>query len=103
MYIYNVTVHVALPVRDAWLEWMQQTHIPQMLATGKFSEARLCRVLSEEQTGGVTYAIQYRTKNRELLDRYYREDAPRLRRESEERFGEHCLAFRTELELLSEH
>jgi hypothetical protein len=82
---------------------MQQTHIPEVLATGKFEEARLCRVLADEQHGGVTYAIQYLAPSRERLEQYYREDAPRLRQLGIDRFGDKFLAFRTELELVSQH
>ncbi len=103
MFIYNVTINVEPDIRDAWLEWMQQTHIPEMLATGKFHEARICRVLVEEETGGFTYAVQYSTSSKKLLEDYYREDAERMRREGIERFGEKFVAFRTELQIVSEH
>ena len=103
MIIYNVTIHVEEEACDAWLEWMQQTHIPEVLATGKFEEARLCRVLVDEQNGGVTFAIQYLAPSREQLDRYYREDAHRLRQQGIDRFGDKIVAFRTELELVSQH
>lgn len=103
MIIYNVTTHIEEEACDAWLEWMQQTHIPEVLATGKFEEARLCRVLVDEQNGGVTFAVQFLAPSREILDRYYREDAPRLRQEGIDRFGDKFVAFRTELELVSQH
>lgn len=103
MYIYNVTINIESSIRDTWLEWMQQTHIPAMLATGKFSDARICRVMVEEETGGSTYAVQYRTESREQMERYYCEDAERLRQDSQNRFGDRAVAFRTELEIISEH
>ena len=103
MLIYNVTIHVETSIRDAWLQWMQSEHIPEMLATGKFTEARLCRVLVDEETGGVTYAVQYLTASEKLLQEYYREDAVRMRQKGVDRFGDQCVAFRTELELVSQH
>ena len=103
MYIYNVTINVDTSIHPQWLEWMTQTHIPQMLGTGKFRTARICRVLLEEETGGITYAVQYQTDSREQLEAYYREDAARMRQDGFERFGEAFVAFRTELEIVSEH
>ena len=103
MYIYNVTIHVEDTVRDAWLEWMQSIHIPEMLATGKFTEARLCRVMVADESGGVTYAVQYFTTSQKLLEDYYREDAARLRQDGLDRFGDQCVAFRTELEIIGQH
>ena len=82
---------------------MQHKHIPEMLATGKFSSARMVRVLIEEEMGGTTYSVQYTTDSRETLQKYYHEDAPALRDEGVKLFGDKMLSFRTELELISEH
>ena len=46
-----------------------------MLACGKFTSARMVRVLVEEEMGGVTYSVQYETDSKETLGRYYEEDA----------------------------
>jgi phosphoribosylamine-glycine ligase len=82
---------------------MQHKHIPEILATGKFTAARLVRVLIEEEMGGVTYSAQYTTDSKETLEKYYQEDAPGFREEGAKLFGEKMLAFRTELEVISEH
>ncbi len=103
MIIYNVTTNIHESVHDQWLHWMQQKHIPEILATGKFSTARLVKVLVEEEMGGVTYSVQYTTNSKATLDKYYIEDAPKLREEALQLFGDKMLAFRTELELISEH
>ena len=103
MIIYNVTTNIHESIHGQWLEWMRDIHIPQMLATGKFSAAKLVRVLVEEQMGGVTYAVQFTTDSKETLERYYHEDAPALRLESQKLFADKALSFRTELELISEH
>jgi phosphoribosylamine-glycine ligase len=83
--------------------WMQHKHIPEILATGKFSSARMVRVLIEEEMGGVTYAVQYTTDSKETLAKYYQEDAPGFREEGLKLFGDKMLAFRTELEVISDH
>jgi phosphoribosylamine-glycine ligase len=85
------------------MKWMQEKHINDVLATGKFSTARMVKVLVEEEMGGTTYSIQYTTDSKETLQRYYQEDAPKLRNEGQGLFGDKILAFRTELELISEH
>ncbi|MFY8110847.1 MAG: DUF4286 family protein [Flavobacterium sp.] len=103
MIIYNVTINIHESVHDKWMIWMQQKHIPEILATGKFSNARMVRVLVEEEMGGLTYSVQYTTDSRETLQKYYQEDAPALREEGLKLFGDKMLAFRTELEVISEH
>jgi hypothetical protein len=103
MILYNVTINIHESVHDQWMKWMQEKHINDMLATGKFSSARMVKVLVEEDMGGTTYSIQFTTDSKETLQRYYDEDAPKLRAESASLFGDKMMAFRTELELISEH
>lgn len=102
MIIYNVTINIHESVHDQWLDWMQTKHIADMLATGKFTSARLVRVLIEEEMGGTTYSAQFMTDSKATLEKYYQENAPKLRAESQHLFGDKMLAFRTELEVISE-
>jgi hypothetical protein len=101
MYIYNVTININETVCKEWLTFMD-THIINVLNTGKFTSAKLTEVLVEEEMGGKTYSIQYTANTREDLDAYYKEDADRLRLESTKKFGDKMLAFRTELKLIKE-
>ncbi|MGB5818510.1 MAG: DUF4286 family protein [Saonia sp.] len=103
MYIYNVTINIDESVHDQWFIWMRETHIPEMLATGKFTHAKMCKVLVAEEMGGTTYSVQYTTANKETLERYYTEDADQMRQKGMMLFPNKFVAFRTELEIISEH
>lgn len=102
MYIYNVTINIEGSIHDRWLHWMKTEHIPAMLATGKFSKALMMRVLVDEEMGGTTYSVQYTTDSKETLQKYYSENAAQLRAQSKPFEGK-FVAFRTELEIVSEH
>ncbi|MEJ1223143.1 DUF4286 family protein [Sediminicola sp. 1XM1-17] len=102
MYIYNVTTNIEDSAHEQWLSWMQNTHIPEMLATGKFTKAKMCRVMVEEQMGGTTYSVQYTTDSKETLKKYYTEDAPAMRQNGLKLFADKMVAFRTELEIIGE-
>lgn len=101
MYIYNVTINIDETVHKEWLTWME-SHIPNVLNTGKFISAKLTEVLVDEEMGGKTYSVQYTATTREELDDYYKEDAEKLQVESLKKFGDKMLAFRTELKLIKE-
>ena len=103
MIIYNVTTNIHESVHDQWLSWMQTKHIPEILATKKFTSAKIVKVLIEEEMGGTTYSVQYTTDSKTTLQKYYEDDAPSFRAEALQLFGDKMLAFRTELELISEH
>jgi len=99
MIIYNVTVNIDDSVHDKWLTWIKE-HIPKVLATGKFDGATFSKVMVEEEMGGQTYSIQYRSYSREALNKYYQEDADELRQEGLKKFADKMVAFRTELEVI---
>ncbi|MEL4306613.1 DUF4286 family protein [Joostella sp. CR20] len=103
MYIYNVTTNIEETAEANWLLWMKEEHIPEMLATGKFSNAIMTKVLVEEEMGGTTYSVQYFTKDKDTLKRYYAEDADALRSKALKKFANKMVSFRTELEIVSEH
>ncbi len=102
MIIYNITVNIDDSVHQEWLEWMKTDHIPKVLSTGKFEKATLSQVLVEEDMGGQTYSIQYRSYSREALEAYYKEDADGLRQEGIAKFADKMLAVRTELKIIDE-
>ena len=102
MFIYNVTINIDDSAHDEWLIWIKQ-HIPAVLATGKFEKATLTKVLVDEDMGGQTYSVQYKSYSREALDAYYKEDADKLRNEGLKKFADKMLAFRTELEIVDEY
>lgn len=102
MIIYNETVNIDESVHNEWLIWIKE-HIPKVLGTGKFEKATLTQVLVEEDMGGVTYSIQYRSYSREALDAFYKQDADRLQQEGLKKFADKMLAFRTELQIIDEY
>ncbi|MBU2949901.1 DUF4286 family protein [Tamlana agarivorans] len=101
MYIYNETMNVDDSVHDAWLIWIK-AHIPKVLGTGKFEKATLTKVLVEEEMGGQTYSVQYRSYSREALDAFYRDDAEKFRLEGLKNFADKMLTFKTELQIVNE-
>lgn len=101
MYIYNVTINIDETVHLEWLTWME-THILDVLNTGRFISAKLTEVLVEEEMGGRTYSIQYTANTKEDLDDYYKNEAEKLQGESLKKFGDKMLTFRTELKLIKE-
>jgi hypothetical protein len=95
MIIYNVTIKIDLDVHDLWLRWMKEEHIARVLETGCFDDAKIFRVLEENTTDGITYAIQYKTDSMSRYFDYKAQHAPRLQKEGAEMFPGKFSAFRT--------
>jgi hypothetical protein len=99
MIVYNVTVSIDPEVHEAWIAWMKDVHIPEVLATGFFLENRIMRVHGEDE-GVISYAFQYLLPDMDSLLKYQQEHAPRLQKDHSERFQGRFAAFRTVLEVV---
>lgn len=95
MIIYNVTINIDADVHADWLEWMKNEHIPAVMATNMFVENRFARVLSEEPGEGFTYSVQYLLNNIGDYEIYRTVYAPALQAETEKRYKDKFVAFRT--------
>jgi hypothetical protein len=99
MILYNVTVNVDNDVKEEWLSWMKNVHIPEILATGLFLDNRIFKVMVNEESG-TTYSVQYTLSSIDDYERYKTEHAPRLQKDHAARYGNKTVAFRTLLELV---
>ena len=102
MILYSVTVNIDHEVHEEWLAWMRETHIPDVMATGRFKESRIGKVIAQDQ-GGVTYSIQYLASDMESYHRYIHEDSPKLQTEHTERYEGKFVAFRTIIEVVESY
>jgi len=99
MLIYNVTVQVEDSIREEWLTWMRSVHIPEVLDTGCFLEAKISQIHAED-VGGVSYSIQYLSPSKQALERYQQDFAPTLQQKHTLRYEGKFVAFRTILSLI---
>ena len=85
-----------------WLQWMQDVHIPDVMATGCFLSYRILKVLTNATDDeGVNYSIQYDAASMADYERYREQFAPAMQQQTRERYRERVLAFRTLLEVIS--
>jgi hypothetical protein len=102
MVVYNVTVNIDFDIHAEWLQWMNAVHIPGVLKSGCFIDARICRVLVDDETGE-TYSIQYTAESMQKLEEYQELFAPALQQEHRQRYEGKFAAFRTTMEVVGQH
>ena len=95
MIVYNVTVKVDLDIHEMWVRWMKEDHIPQVLETGCFTDHKFYRIMEENQSDGMTYAIQYFTPELSKYFDYQNNHAPALQKEMKDTWPDKYAAFRT--------
>lgn len=79
---YEVQAVVDVELASAWEHYMLSEHIPDVLLSGCFIEARLDR----GERGH--FRVRYRCADQATLERYLAEHAPMLRAEAVRRFPE---------------
>lgn len=98
--IYNITLNVDHSIATEWLQWMKSVHIPDVMLTGMFTEYRILHLLGDEDSGGLTYAVQYTCRDMETYKQYTEVFAPALQAEHTARYKDKFVAFRTLLEIV---
>lgn len=100
MIIYNVTIKVAHSIADDWLVWLKEEHIPDIIKTGCFTEARILQLLEVEEADGLTYAVQYYAESKALYNRYIKEYSAEMRKKGTEKWGDKFVAFRSVMQIV---
>jgi Domain of unknown function (DUF4286) len=100
MILYNVTIKLDWSIHDAWLQWMETEHIPEVINTGCFTNANLARLLEIDDSEGPTYATQYFSGSRELYERYISVYAGIMRQKGFDKWGNRFAAFRSLMEVV---
>ena len=102
MIVYNVTVKIEHDIHDHWLEWMQEVHIPEVMATRCFKKWSLNKLLGTDEEEGITYAVQYHCPSFEKLQFYQANFATALQADYKKQFQGKYVVFRSLLELIAE-
>ncbi len=101
MFIYNVSVKTDASIATAWERWMLHEHMPELLATGLFSECRLSRLAdTDDEDDSPTYSAQYTCPSRAEYERYIAQHAAAMRQKGLDKFGGGFVAFRSVMDVL---
>lgn len=100
MYIYNITSKVDWQIHNAWLQWIKEFFLPEMLNTGCFKEYRIVKLLEVDETDGPTYAIQLTAVHIADYNRYQEIFAATLNRKYLSMWGEKVVSFSSLMQIV---
>lgn len=100
MIVYNVTIKVEWAIHDAWLQWMQQEHMPELISTGCFHEYKLLRLIEIDEEEGPTYAAQYYAHSKALYNQYIEKFSAEKREKAFQKWGNRFIAFRSVMQVV---
>lgn len=100
MFIYNVTTQVDHSIQQAWLQWIKEEHIPEIINTGCFTQGTVLHLLEIDDSEGSTYAVQYIAESKALYNRYLDKFAPLMRQKAIDKWGNKFIAFRSLMQVI---
>lgn len=100
MIIYNVTTKINWSIQEAWVKWMQEKHLPQIMDTGCFTKLQFVKLLDTDEDDGPTYAAQFYANSIEQYNEYVEKYGPALRKDAKDTWGANLISFRSLMEVL---
>jgi Domain of unknown function (DUF4286) len=97
---HNITVKVHHDIEAAWIRWQQQEHIPDIMATGQFTDYKFYRLLDQNEDDGITYIVQYFAPSVDHYNTYINEFSETLRQKAFAKWGNKFIAFRTVMQVV---
>ncbi|RVU01570.1 DUF4286 family protein [Mucilaginibacter limnophilus] len=94
MIVYNETAIVEEASAPEWLSWMQQVHIPNVMATGFFTSYQVLNVM-DSPNEGVTYCVQYHARNMDDFQDFYTGHLQGLQQIQQNQFENKFVLFST--------
>ncbi len=82
---YTIEIEIAREVEKEWIEWMLNTHIPDVMKTGCFDDSEISKKL-ESENDKITYYIIYTCPSQDEFQYYLKEHAPELQEEHKAKF-----------------
>ncbi|MBK9327837.1 MAG: DUF4286 family protein [Sphingobacteriales bacterium] len=101
MIIYSVYITIQQTASAAWLKFMQQKHLNDVMQTGCFVSCQMLKQTESGSDNAEQYVIQYSAESMEKLQYYLDRHALRLRQDVVVQFGDSFTAQRRIYEVIS--
>ena len=101
MIVYNVTIKIQESIKQDWLQWLMEEHIPDIISTGCFTHAVILQLLEVDDSEGPTYAVQYFAESKGLYNNYIENHAAGMRQKGFDKWGDKFIAFRSVMQVVN--
>jgi hypothetical protein len=100
MFVANISFQVDPQIETAWLDWVQQTFIPNCLTTDCFIQHQLYQLdLTQDQPP--TYTLQLFSKDAAVLANFHEKHLATLLLSITSQWGEQCFYFNTSMKIVN--
>lgn len=100
MVVFNITMNVDEQIEKDFVLFVKETWIPMLVNEPLFSDARVCKVLVEEEMGGKTFSLQLNASSLPELEAFEMNRFPIVYQVLHEKFMNKFVIFTTKMEFL---
>ena len=100
MIVYNISIQIDPNIENEWVQWQQQEHIPEIMATGQFTDYKFYHLLEQDERESIFYVMQFFAASEGNYRTFIQEFSEKLRQKTFDRWGDKFIAFRTLMELV---
>jgi len=101
MIVYNISMKVDIAIEKEWVEWQKQEHIPDVMASGQFTDYKFYRLLEPEDMDAAIYIVQYFSASLDNYNHYIEHMASLLRQKAISKWGDKFISFCTIMEVVN--
>lgn len=101
MLIFNTTLHVEDAIQDEFIAFVKTYYVPQAVKSGLLDYPTLAKIERQHEESGVSYALQFKAKDIDTLNKWAEETGESLSLEMGRRFGTKVGGFVTLMEEVS--
>ena len=88
-------------IEKEWVEWQKNERIPEVMATGLFTDYKFFRLLEQDETEGITYVVQYFSSSIDNYKKYIDEFASLLNERSFAKWSDQFISFHTVMKIVN--
>lgn len=98
MIIFNTTLHIDDSIHDECIEYLRNIYIPKALSSNLIISPSLSRIEKQYEDSGVSYALQFKADDKEILNKWAEITGEILQQELVDKYGQKVTGFVTLLE-----
>lgn len=95
MLIYNTTYHLEEEVEENFIIWLKEVLIPEVEQQEALRNPRICKILTAQEDGQVSYSLQWEVENSTILHRWHIKHGTHAKDQIKKIFQEKVLGFDT--------
>lgn len=100
MLIFNTTFHIETEIQSGFIQFIKETFIPASVKSGLLTEPRLARIFGENKDEGLSYALEFTTKDIDTLEKWNKEESAVVYAPLLDTFKDKIVGFSTVMEVM---